>query len=155
LNCEMCLQYSDDVLERFFNRSTATDRLQAAEQFGNLLRAEVDLFRPLCSNAAAIFDDIVAAIQGKLTSWHYHDNFEQFHTQGRAVARSFFAASPWPDTHERLGRECQLMVQYGASGENDRVGLLAESFGYRLAPIAYYAHYWDDEQEQELADIVL
>jgi hypothetical protein len=154
LSSEACLHYCNDVLKRFFIRSSALDRYQAAEQFGNLLRAEVDLFRSLSSSSAAIFDDVIAAIQGKLGSWHYHDNFEQLHMQGRILAQSFFAASPLPETHDRLHRVCQLMIGYGASAENDRITMLAESFGYRLAPMAYYAQYWDNEGEQELMDVV-
>ena len=68
---ETCLQRFDGVLHEFFKRSTATDRQQAAKQLGDNLHAQVGYFRDSNENAAAIFDDVVAAMHSKVSNWHY------------------------------------------------------------------------------------
>lgn len=155
LDYQTCLRRFDETLHRFFERSSASDLGQAAEQFGNQLRAEASLFRSSNQTAAATFEDTVAAIQKGAASWHYQADLERFHSQGRGLARSFFAESPWPETQARLNRECHLIVEYGAADTDDRVGILAEPFGYRAAPLTYYREWQDEEHEQSHAHILL
>ncbi|MFQ5614578.1 MAG: hypothetical protein ACE5H9_20850, partial [Anaerolineae bacterium] len=150
-----CLQRFNEALHNFFERSSANDLPRGAGQLGDLLRAQASLFRDSNERAAAIFDEVVAAIHDRAPAWNYRADLERFHAQGRDLARRFFATSPWTETHERLGRECHLKIDYGAPARDDRVALLAEPFGYRAAPLAYYASYRDDEREQSLSNVVL
>jgi hypothetical protein len=154
-DCETCLQLFDGVLHEFFECSSATDRDQAAKQLGGNLHARVGYFRDSNENAAAIFDDVVTAMHSKVSNWHYQTDLEQFHLQGRELARRFFADSPWPETQERLGRECHLVIEYGAPADDDRIAMLTEPFGYGAAPMAYYPSYWDGEQAQSRTDVLL
>jgi len=155
LGYEECLQRFDEELHRFFRRSSAKDRRQAAEQLGNLLYAQASLFRDSNERAAMIFDDVMAAIQGKAASWDCKADLEQLHAQGCDLARRFFAESPWPETQGRLGCECHAIIEHGAPADDDRIAMLAEPFGYRAAPMAYYSSYWDDEHEQYRTDVLL
>ena len=66
LDYEMCWRRFDEVLHNFFERSSARNRAQAAEQLANLLSAQAGLFRDLNENAALIFDDIAAAIRSNI-----------------------------------------------------------------------------------------
>jgi hypothetical protein len=150
-----CLQRFDEALHVFFERSSANDPHQAAKQFGDLLHAQASLFRDSNQRAADIFDDVVAAIHNQAPSWCYETDLERFHIQGRDFARHFFADSPWRETQARLDRECQLTIEYGAPADDDRIAMLAEPFGYRAAPLAYYPSRWNDEQEQNCPDVVL
>lgn len=155
LDYELSLQRFDEVLHEFFQRATATSKTRAAEQFGNLLGAQVDLFRDSNAIAAEVFDDVVSATQANAPSWHHQDDLEEFHHQGRELARQFFAESGSVEIQERLDCECHLVIKYGAPADDDRVAMLAEPFGYRAAPMAYYSSYWRDEEEGELVDVVL
>jgi len=131
-----CLGRFDETLHRFFERSAASDMAQAAEQFGNQLRAEATFFSN--TRAAAIFDDVVTAIHNGAATWHYQGDLERFHVQGRDLARRLFAGSPWPETQARLARECPLIVEYGAPDTGDRPATMEVPFGYRAAPLVYY-----------------
>ncbi|MBV9790722.1 MAG: hypothetical protein JOZ51_21190 [Chloroflexi bacterium] len=155
LDYDTCLQRFDEALERFFMRADPADRHQAARKLAALLRVEVDLFRYNNTRVAAIFDDVIATLETQICAWSYERDLEQLHQQGRQLAQRFFAASPWPVTQLRLSSACDLIVAYGAAPVGSRGALLAESFGYRAAPAAYYPTYWDDDQERERQDVVL
>ncbi len=150
-----CLQCFDEQMHHFFEHSSPKDLHQAAKQFGNLLHAEASLFPDSSQRAAAVFDDLVAAICSQAPHWHYHADLERFHAQGRELARRFFATSPWPETQRRLSRECDLAFDHGTPDDGDRVATFAEPFGYRAAPLAYYAKYRDDEREQNGTDVIV
>ena len=153
LDYETCLKRFDYALGRFFNHSSAKDMDQATEQIGHLLHTEAALFRNSNENAALIFDEVVTAVHGKAQSWNPQTDLEQFHAQGRDMARRFFRDSPWPETQERLGRECRLIIEYGQPAYDDRTLMVKEPFGYPLAPVAYHEKYVDGEEESE--DVVL
>lgn len=155
LDYDTCLQRFDEALERFFMRADPADRRQAAQKLGALLRVEVDLFRYNNARVAAIFDDVIETLETNICAWSYQRDLEQLHQQGRQLARRFFAASPWPETQIRLHRSCDLIVAYGSAPASSQGALLAESFGYRAAPAAYYPAYWDDDQDRERKDVVL
>lgn len=155
LDYETSLQRFDEVLHEFFQRATATSKTRAAKQFGNLLGAQVDLFRDSNASAAEVFDEVVSATQTNASSWHHRDDLQEFHRQGRELARQFFADSGSTNVQERLACECHLIIRYGAPADDDRVAMLAEPFGYRAAPMAYYSSYWSDDEGNELVDVVL
>jgi hypothetical protein len=155
LDYDTCLQRFDEVLERFFTRSTAVDRQESADQFGMLLRAEADLFRACNPDAAAIFDDLITTLQPGIFTWSHQAELERLHRQGRLLAQQFFAASSWPETHARRQRTCDLIVEYGSSATDDAIDQRVEPFGYRAAPAAYYPCYWDSDDDQERHDVVL
>jgi hypothetical protein len=155
LDCETCLERFDEAMHVFFERANTNNLNQAVEQFGNLLHAQAGLFHNSNQHAAEIFDDLVSAIHKQAPHWSYRADLERFHIQGRELARHFFATSPWPETQRRLSCECDLAFRYGAPDDGDRVATFAEPFGYRAAPLAYYANYWDEEREQNRPDVVL
>jgi hypothetical protein len=155
LDYDTCLQRFDEALERFFMRANPANRHEAAEQFSALLRAEIDLVRHLSPRAAAVFDDLIATLRNRIDSWHYQQDLELLHQQGRRLAQRFFAASSWPTTQLRRRQLCELLIEYGLPTEDDRNSLFAESFGYRAAPAAYYPCYWDEQHDAEREHIVL
>lgn len=155
LDYDTCLQRFDEALERFFMRADPVDRHQAAQKLGALLRVEVDLFRYHNLRVAAIFDAVIETLETSICTWSYERDLQQLHQQGRQLAQRFFAASPWPATQSNLERNCDLIVAYGAAPADSRGALLAESFGYRAAPAAYYPVFWDDDQDRERNDVVL
>lgn len=140
MDYETCLKRFDKALHEFFD-SDVRDVHQAAEVFGDQLHAEASKFRNTNKIAATIFDAIVVAVRDKASSWNYQADIEQFHAQGRELARRFFEGSPWPETQKRLGVECRLMFDHGAPDPDDRMAMLAEPYGYRAAPIVYYSSY--------------
>ena len=155
LDYDTCLQRFDEALERFFMRANPANRREAVEQFSALLRAEIDLARPFSPRAAAVFDDLIAALHEQIDSWRYQEDLERLHQQGRRLAQGFFMASSWPVTQLRRRQVCDLLVEFGLLAEDDRTAALAESFGYRAAPAAYYPSYWDEQRDSEREHIVL
>ncbi|HEX6291852.1 MAG TPA: hypothetical protein VFZ66_21890 [Herpetosiphonaceae bacterium] len=155
LDYDTCLERFDEALERFFMRSSAVDRQHAADQFSTLLRAEVDLFRASSPRVAAIFDDTIAALHHNIGTWQHQAELERLHRQARWLSQRFFAASPWPVTQIRRQQTCALLIEYGAATADDPLAQLAEPFGYRAAPAAYYPCYWDDDRGTERSDVLL
>jgi hypothetical protein len=93
VDIDKCLKCSDGVLNKLFKNSSPKNLHEAAKLFGNLLRAEIDLFRSLNNDAAAIFDDVITAVQAGISSWHYYEEFQKFHADGRQLAQRFFTLS--------------------------------------------------------------
>jgi hypothetical protein len=153
LDYDACLQRFDEALERFFMRADPADRHQAARQFTMLLRAEIDLLRNLNSEVARIFDDLIATVEGRICEWSYQQDLDWLHQQGWWLAQRFFATMSWPNAEAQ--RPCELVISYGSAPDDALSSLAADSFGYRAAPAAYYARYWDEEQGREREHVVL
>jgi len=111
LTYQTCVQRFNQALHSFFVDGVPGDVDQGAKLFGDLLQAQASLFRAQNKSAAAIFDNLVDAIHEKVPFWSYRADLERFHVQGRDLARRFFVGSPWSETHERLGRECYLVIE--------------------------------------------
>lgn len=144
------LQLFDEVLRRFLLRASQRNIRQASDQFNAMLRADVEVFRPLNERAAAVFDAVVAGIANNAASWHYQHDLERFHTQGRELAQRFFAASFWPETQARSRTICRLVLEYGAT-EDGRIGPTDD----RVAPAAYRARRWDADRSEIQQQVVL
>ena len=152
---DTCLRRFDEELRVFFERSSANDLRQATKQFGDALYAQANYFRDSNPRAAAVIDDVVAAMHEQAAAWHYQTDLERLHLQGCELARRFFAHSPWSETQKRLDNSCYLTVEYGLPASNDRIAGFAEPFGYSAAPLAYYPEYWDDECESSQPNLVI
>jgi hypothetical protein len=150
LDYDACLRMFDEVLSRFFLRSSARTLPQACPQFTNMLFADANLYRSLNTRAVAVFDAIIASIGEQAATWQYTQDLERFHTQGRELARRFFAASPWPTTQTRLANTCSLIVEYGAALDG-RVGPSDD----RVAPAGHRARYPNAAQDEILEQVVL
>lgn len=116
---------------------------------------KLDLYTLACRELLSRLHDLHAATQTDLRL-DYETCLRRFdEVLHEFFARRFFANLPWPATQERLGRECYLIVEYGELAADDRIAMLAESFGYRAAPIAYYPSRWDDKQGQDRTHVLL
>lgn len=152
---ETCISLFDDVISRFFDRYPAHDRQQSADHLGNMLRVEADNFRSASPAASSIFDDVAEAVSNNIAAWAYRTELERLHDLGRNLAKRFYRASIWSETHTRLGRECTLVVGHGEPDDDERLKTRDRSFGYRAAPAAFYENYRVDESGEWLSNVVL
>ena len=144
-----CIKRFDEVMHDFFSRSTVNDSSKAAERFCDRLDVESRDIRDVNGEAAKIFDEIVADIASKAPNWDHIADLESFHANGRELAQLFFSDSTSRVTQGRLSNVCNLEVEYVTSSETRDA--CAESFGFRLAPIA--CHSYQTEQGHSATNI--
>jgi hypothetical protein len=133
-----CIKRFDEVMHDFFSRSTVHDIAKAVERFCDRLEVESRDIRDMNTEAAKIFDEIVTETAAKAKSWDYMADLESFHSQARELAQLFFSGSTSPATQSRLVTACNIEVDYVTSSDGRDV--CAESFGFRLAPVACYPY---------------
>jgi len=144
---EDCIGYVDQSLQAFFQRGAAVDLPEAVGALGGHILGQAGLFRRQNPAAVKVFDRVVATMAEAAPTWRYQDDLETYHRQGRELARSFYAGSAWAVTQERLGREAQLVYEYGLPDPEDLAVIGIETFGYRAAPLAYRSSYQEDSEE--------
>jgi len=151
LTANDCLSRFDQSLRQFFNEAAPRNLEQAVRELGAALHGRVALFRGQNPKAAAVFDQVVEAARSSAPAWHYQEDLDTWHQQGRRLAHHFYAESPWPVTQARLDREARLVFV----GEEEPVVPQEEAFGYHPTPVAFREHYQDEEAYQELKDVIL
>ncbi len=151
LTTDDCLSRFDQSLHQFFNEAAPHDLEQAVNELGAVLRGRVALFRAQNSQAAAVFDRVIEAVTAAVPTWHYQEDLEALHQQGRQLARHFYADTPWSVTQARLDREARLLFR----DDGEPIVPQEENFGYHPTPVAFRAHYQDEETGQELKDVIL
>ena len=151
LTTDDCLKRFDQSLQQFFKEAAPRDLEQAVDELGEVLRGRVALFRAQNPQAAAVFDGVIEAAVAAVPTWHYQDDLEALHRQGRQLAHHFYADSPWPVTQARLDREAQLLF----CDAEEPVVPEEEAFGYHPTPVAFREHYSDEDAEQKLENVIL
>jgi hypothetical protein len=152
---EDCIGYVDQSMQAFFQRGGATDLPEAVGALGGHILGEVGLFRRQSPAAAVVFDRMVETMAEAAPTWCYEDDLEAYHRQGRALARSFCARSPWAVTQECLSRKARLVYDYGLPDPEDLGAVGMETFGYRAAPLAYRTSYEEEDSGETLRDVII
>lgn len=138
LTTDSCLGRFNELLNQFFSEATPHDLEQAVDELGTALHGRVVLFRAQNPQAASVFDRVIEATKEAAPAWHYQDNLEAFHRQGRELARCFYADSPWPVTQALLDREAQLVFLYEEGAE-----------------LAFHGTFLAQDPNQVLKDVIL
>lgn len=141
-----CLGVFDDALQRFFMRAAPRTLVQACDQFGALLLADMELLRAQNSQVASVFQSVVSGMQPQAVQWRGFDDVHRWHMHGRSLAQRFFTSSAWPTTQGRLTQTCLLRIDYNSN--DGRIG----TSDMRLAPAATRSTAWhnDDQRSQVL-----
>jgi hypothetical protein len=128
-------------LERTLKRCAASTPEQVAVQFGKYLEGDIQIFRDGKSNGVAeLFEALGESVTAEMAHWSHLTQLESFHQQGLQLARDFFADTTEEETRQRLPTVCSLEFEYGTPAlAGTRSERLAETFGARYAPIAYYS----------------
>lgn len=146
-----CLSRFDQSLHQFFNEAAPRHLEQAVNELGAALQGRVALFRAQNPQAAAVFDQVIQAATAAASTWHYQEDLEMLHQQGRQLARHFYANSPWPVTQARLDREAWLLC----CDAEEPVVPQEDARGYHPTPVAFRERYPGEETGQELTDVIL
>jgi len=151
LTADDCLSRFDQPLHQFFNEADPRDLGQAVHELGAALHGRVAPFRAQNPQAATVFDQVIEAATAAVSTWRCQEDLEEFHRQGRQLARHFYTDSPWPVTRTRLDREARLLF----CDDEEPIVPQEEAFGYHPTPVAFRERYLDEETDQELTDVIL
>ena len=112
LTCEGCCRSFDDELRIFFQNARPRNLQEDAELFADRVRTFANLIRSYSPKPAEVFQEMVDSVLeiSFSGSWHYQDDLEALHQQGRQLALRFYEDSPWSVTHERMAHEVSLKV---------------------------------------------
>lgn len=151
-----CLGRFNKATKAFIQESISVQKETAADLLGSLLTPEAKSIRQRNGDAGAVFEDLVIAINKpeKLTAWHHLQDLRYFHSQGRELARRFYADSPFQETKANLELECDLAINHGLPDDDDYRSLRAEPFGWKIAPLVFHPFYPDYQTKKEVGRII-
>jgi hypothetical protein len=154
-DCTYCIHAFDEAIRKTLRDCNSPDPAHISEQFFDFLKGNLRaLSNGNSKHAADIMEDLCNVISRQLPSWSYENNFEQFHAQGRELARDFFKSSRFEETQQCLNRACQLRYTFPAGNVDDGSREL-EPFGYHAAPAAYRPRHFCEDTGAELDDVIL
>ena len=132
IKCKTCVTLFDKALRDYFAGDASDNATHAAEQLAERLMVEANSFRRRNTNAAGLFDAIIAEIDGQANAWNYALDVETFHAHSRAMALNYFQASPAPVTQQRLATHCIVRYEYAAN-KSERVPMAYQQAKQEIA----------------------
>lgn len=113
VNVARCHVLFEAALKSFLDGCTEPSSVGAAMEFqeklaGAFSRSE----RRGNPRAVAVFDQIGQTMVEIMAGCTPESHLQVIHADAREIARRFFAASPYQETHERLARVCPIRVYY-------------------------------------------
>jgi len=100
------------------------------------LRVAVDTLNP---DVAKIIEETIADIEQRASNWQCETEVERYREWGEKLSRLFYEGTPWLKTQERLTTNTHLVFRY--AGLLDTVAQGQNTYGYRVAPMAFYPEY--------------
>lgn len=104
-------------------------------------------------DAAKIIEEIMADIERKASSWQYEADIERHREWGEKLSRQFYAGTPWSKTRERLTTEANVIFRY--AGVMDAAVQGQNTYGYKIAPMAFYPKYRHASADEPEDNIIL
>jgi hypothetical protein len=147
LTIEHCVTRFDEPMQQFFGEAAPQDLMEGVGLLGGLLRSRAELFRAQNARAADVFHWMVEKAGESASAWRYQEDLQEFHDQGRQLARRFYEGSPWPATRSRLDQQSDLVF---CTEEEDFPN---GDWHYRPAPMAFWNSY--QYEDQDYADVIL
>ena len=105
------------------------------------------------SDAAKVVEDIVADIEHKTSGWQYQSDVDRHREWGERLSRLFYEGTPWSKTRERLAADTKVIFRY--AGKLDEAVQGQNTFGYRVAPMAFYPTYPCADADEPESNVIL
>jgi len=125
----------------------------AVEIITTRLSSERKAIETMNHDAAEVIDEIVTDIQNRASVWQYEADVEQHRAWGEKLSRLFYEGTPWPTTQERLTTNASVVFRY--AGTLDRAVPGQNTYGYKVAPMAFYPKYKDADDGEPEDNVIL
>jgi len=136
---ESIVSQFDQALQKGVYASKPKDLGKALAILMPRLTSEMKRIETMEPKAAAIIGDIMADIEQDASDWHHRSDVEAYKQWGETSSKLFYEGTPWPKTQSRLAIEANLVFQYAGFLATEVPG--RNTYGYKVAPMAYYAQY--------------
>lgn len=147
------LSQADEALKRLVYESKPSDLPRAVEALALNLRSVRVSIEATNAQAARVVDDVIADIKKKAPDWHYQPEVERYRDWGERLSRLFYEGTPWSRTQERLAEVANTAFRY--AGVLDTAVQGQNTYGYRVAPMAFYREYKDADGDEPQENVIL
>lgn len=153
LSWQKLAEHFEQELREVVYQSRPNDLAHGAQILVKGLDARREAIATFNPDAADIVGKMMATIEHEAPTWQYKADIEKHRQHGETLARLFYEGTPWPRTQERLTTEAHVVFEYAGLLHPATQG--QNTYGYRVAPMAYHEYDGAEPDEPQENVIVL
>jgi len=146
-------EHFEQVLREVVYQSRPDDLVHGAQILIKGLDARREAIATFNPDAADIVGKMMATIKHEAPTWQYKDDIEKHRQHGEKLARLFYEGTPWPRTHGRLATDAHVVFEYAGLLSTATQG--QNTYGYRVAPMAYKDRYDAAELDEPQENVIV
>ena len=153
LSWQTLAEHFEQELQEVVYQSRPDDLAHGAQILIKGLDARREAIATFNPGAADIVGKMMATIEHEAPTWQYEADIEKHRQHGETLAGLFYEGTPWPRTQDRLTTDAYIVFEYAGILSTAIQG--QNTYGYRVAPMAYHVQYDDAEPDEPQENVIV